>query len=140
MSFPKDCLRSTLNKLLRKFCREGKTRFYLSEFAEESNRPINEVEDYFIPLLGAGNIEGKLEVRCPNCGKDIGLFNRLSEIPENITCEFCGHNFSKAMEYIEMVLEIKERFFRDQESLSCSNNRESDQQKAIKKVAERCAE
>jgi predicted nucleic acid-binding Zn ribbon protein len=117
-------LTNSLDRILRKFSREGKTRFYLSEFVEESNCPTNEVEDYLIPLLGAGNIEGKLELRCPNCGKDIGLFNRFSEIPESIACESCGQKFAKAMEFVEIVLEIKKPFFRDQESTVCNTNRE----------------
>jgi DNA-directed RNA polymerase subunit RPC12/RpoP len=86
---------------------------------------LSQVEDYFIPLLGTNRIEGKLEVRCPNCGKDLGVFNRLPEIPENIVCEFCGHGFSRAMEYIEIVLEVKKEFFRTQKESYPHSDRES---------------
>jgi predicted nucleic acid-binding Zn ribbon protein len=118
-------LNSSLSKLLKRFISEGKTRFYLSEFVEESNVPLSEVENYFVPLLGTNKIEGKLEVRCPNCGKDLGIFNRLPEIPESIVCEFCGYEFSKAMEYVEIVLEVKKGFFRVQEESCADSDRES---------------
>jgi DNA-directed RNA polymerase subunit RPC12/RpoP len=136
LSCQKDCSNSSLSKLLRQFYNKGKIRFYLSEFAEESGRSMKEVEDYFIALLSTGKIEGKLELRCPNCGKDFGLFNRISEIPESITCEFCGHKFAKAMEYIEVILEIKKPFFRDQENISCDNSQESSRQGPIDEAIE----
>jgi DNA-directed RNA polymerase subunit RPC12/RpoP len=124
-----------LSKLLGKFYSEGKTRFYLSEIVEESSCSINEVEDFLIPLLGAGKIEGKLELRCPNCGKDFGLFNRYAEISDKITCEFCGYKFTKAMEFIEVVLEIKKPFFRGQENQS-NNDKEKSQQGRIEEAIE----
>jgi DNA-directed RNA polymerase subunit RPC12/RpoP len=129
LSYPKDCSKSSLNNLLEQFISKGRTRFYLSEFAEESDCPIKEVEDYFIPLMGAGEIEGKLELRCPNCGKDFGLFRRTSDIPKSITCEFCGHKFTSSMEYTEIVLELKKPFFRDQGTFSYSISSEKTQQK-----------
>lgn len=136
MSYPKDCSKSSLNSLLKQFISKGRTRFYLSEFAEESNCPIKEVEEYFIPLLGAGEIEGRLELRCPDCGRDFGLFSRISEIPQNVTCEFCGHSFPNAMEYTEIVLELKKPFFRDQEIIPDNSNRERSQQKRIEETVE----
>lgn len=125
MPYQTKCSNSSLSKLLKQFLSEGKTRFYLSEFVDESNVPLSEVENYFIPFLGANKVEGKLEVRCPDCGKDLGIFARLPEIPEKIVCEFCGHEFAKATEYIEIVLEVKKEFFRAQEESSPNSDRES---------------
>jgi DNA-directed RNA polymerase subunit RPC12/RpoP len=125
-----------LNSLLKQFISEGRTRFYLSEFAEESNCPIKEVEDYFIPLLGNGKIEGRLELRCPNCGKDFGLFSKISEIPKTVNCEFCGYRFASAVEFTEIVLELKKPFFRDHEIISDDTNRGRSQQKRIEEAVE----
>lgn len=70
-------------------------------------------------------IEGKLEVRCPNCGKDLGIFDRLPQIPEKNVCEVCGQEFPKAMEYVEIVLEVKKGFFRAQKESCPDSDRES---------------
>lgn len=120
MSHQTECSNNFLNKTLKRFYSEGKTRFYLSEFVDEAKVSVREAEDFFIPLMGVGKIEGKLEVRCPNCGKDLGVFDKLPEIPEKIVCEYCGQQFSKALEYIEIVLEVQKGFFRAQKE-SCSN-------------------
>jgi predicted nucleic acid-binding Zn ribbon protein len=112
----RDCSTNSLSNLLRKFYDDGRTRFYLSEFAEESNCPTKEIEDFFVPLLGVGKIEGKVELRCPNCGKDAGIFNRISDMPQHVVCESCGHKFSRELEYVEIVLEMKKPFFRDQDN------------------------
>lgn len=122
MSRQNECLTSSLNKILKRFCSEGKTRFYLSEFVNEAKISIKEAEDFFIPLLGVGKIEGKLEVRCPNCGKDLGIFNRVYQIPERIVCEFCGEEFTRELEYIEIILEVKEGFFRSEKETGSSSN------------------
>jgi len=42
---------TTLNKTLKKFCAEGKNRFYLSEFITEAKVSIREAEDFFLLLL-----------------------------------------------------------------------------------------
>jgi DNA-directed RNA polymerase subunit RPC12/RpoP len=122
LSFQKDCSKNILSDLLKQYYHEGKTRFYVSEFAEESKCSIEEIEDFFIPLMGVGKIEGKIELICPNCGKDLGLFGKISEIPQNVSCGYCGHEFTKSEEYFEVVLEIKTPFFRPEEGLtSCQN-------------------
>jgi hypothetical protein len=118
LSYQKDCLKNTLSELLGQYFLKGKTRFSVSEFADESKCSIEEIEDFFIPLMGVGKIEGKIELVCPNCGKDLGLFSKLFEIPQNITCSFCGYEFTKAEEYLEIVLEIKKPFFRDEEGFA----------------------
>lgn len=93
MAYQNDYLQSSLKRKLRKFCSKGRTRFYLSEFAEEAKISILQAEDFFIPLFKANKVEGSLEVRCPNCGRDQGLFKTFPDIPEDITLTFVVGNF-----------------------------------------------
>ena len=116
-------LKNTLNKTLEKFFSEGKTRFYLSEFASEAKTSIHEAENFIIPLLKEDELEGKLEVRCPNCGKDIEIYRRFIDIPDEIECEICGYRFHKSLEYIEIILEMKRKFFRARRHLRSRSNR-----------------
>jgi len=99
-------------KTLERFVKEGKTRFYLNEFVEDANITTRQAEDFFLPLLRKSKLEGELEVRCPNCGKDIGIYDKMSQIPEQIECEICGCSFGRSSEYIEIILEVKGEFFR----------------------------
>lgn len=118
-------LKNSLSKTLTKYGSEGKSPFYLSEFVQDTKVSIREAEDFFIPLLRSGDIVGKLEIRCPNCEKDIGTFKNLSKIPEEITCEICGYEFSRSLEYVEIVLEVKGKFFRAQKSFSTSHRKDT---------------
>lgn len=102
---------NSLNDILRKFCLEGKARFYFSEFVEEAKITTEQAEKFLIPLMGKGKIEGELELRCPNCGKDLGTFKRLPEIPDDNICPICNYSFCKSFDYIEIVLEVKDDFF-----------------------------
>ncbi len=136
MSYQKDCSKNSLSNLLKKFYSEGKSRFYLSEFAEEAKCPAKEVEDFFIPLLGIGKIEGKVELRCPNCGRDFGLFNKISEVPKNVICDFCGHEFTVELEYVDIVLEVKKPFFRDQENIPSGTPDERTQSGQFEEIVE----
>lgn len=121
----KDSLKTILSDVLKKFCIEGKSRFTLNEYVEEANVTTQQAEDFFVPLLKKGEFEGKIEIRCPFCGKDVGLYDRVSQVPEQIECEICNHNFSKSVEYFEIVLEVKEKFFRDQKYTPNFNNKNS---------------
>lgn len=117
MSFHTKHSKSFLSETLNRFFRSGKTRFYLSELVEEAKVSMQEAEDFIIPLLRKNKLEGRLELRCPNCGKDLGIYNKISDIPEEIFCEICGHQFDKSLEYIEIILEIKKAFFRHQKKI-----------------------
>jgi len=132
-------LKTTLNETLKKFCLEGKKRFYLSEFTIQAKVSIREAEDFFLPLLKKGKLEGKLEVRCPSCGKDVEIYDRISQVPEEIECEICGHEFSKSMDYIEIILEVKRKFFRDQKCSSSSYRKDS-YKRRVTSVVERCSQ
>jgi predicted RNA-binding Zn-ribbon protein involved in translation (DUF1610 family) len=110
---------NSLSELLTKFCSEGKTRFYFSEFVEEGQVTVEEAEKFLMPLMGNGRIEGSLELRCPNCGKDIGIFKRIPEVPEENSCPICGYEFCRSTDYLEIVLEVKSEFFRSKHC--CSN-------------------
>jgi len=91
---------------------------------------MREAEDFFLPLLKKGELEGKLEVRCPNCGKDVEIYDRVSQVPEEIECEICGSQFSKSMDYIEIILEVTGKFFRDQRCSSSFNRKGSYKRRA----------
>jgi len=118
-------LKTTLNEALKRFCVEGKKSFYLSEFITEADVSIREAEDFFLRLLKKGMLEGKLEVRCPCCGKDVEIYDRMSQVPEETECEICGCKFSKSKEYIEIILEVGDEFFRDQKCSSHSDRKDS---------------
>jgi ribosomal protein S27E len=92
----------------------------LSEFVQEANASIKDAEGFLIPLMREGKIKGKLEIRCPNCEKDLGTFGNLSEIPEEIECDICGYRFSRSLEYVEIILEVTGEFFRAQNGTSNS--------------------
>jgi len=135
LKHPTNSLKNTLNKTLNRFCVEGIKRFYLSEFIDEAKVSMQEAEDFFLPLLKKGKFEGKLEVRCPSCGKDVEIYDRISQIPEEIECEICGFEFYKSMEYIEIILEVKNKFFRDQRCAS-NLNRKSSHERRVTSVIE----
>ena len=120
-----ECLKNSLSKTLARYSLEGKSPFYLSEFVQDTKVSVREAEDFFIPLLRSGEIAGKLEMRCPNCEKDIGTFEKLSEIPEKVTCEICGYEFSRSLEYVEIILEVKGKFFRLQKSSPTSYRKDT---------------
>lgn len=124
MTHPTDSLKTTLNEVLKRFCVEGKKSFYLSEFITEADVSIREAEDFFLRLLKKGMLEGKLEVRCPCCGKDVEIYDRMSQVPEETECEICGCKFSKSKEYIEIILEVGDEFFRDHKRSSHSDRKD----------------
>jgi len=110
----KECSRIILAKKLKEFVSQGRKKFYLRDIIEEAHVSILDAEDFFIPLLKEDEIEGSLEVRCPNCGAELGIFKRYPEIPEELTCELCGTEFPRSPDYLEIILEIKGKFFRTQ--------------------------
>ena len=109
-----DASLNTLNETLKHFCSEDRNPFYLSEFVEEAKVTLQDAENFFLPLLEKGKIEGRLEVRCPSCGKDIQTYERMSQIPDEIDCEICSYTFSKSLEFLEVILEVRDKFFRCQ--------------------------
>ena len=89
-----------------------KKRIYFRELKKEANVSTEDLEDFLIPLLGEGKIEGKLEVRCPDCGADLGVFKKYTDVPKENDCEICGHSNSLSDNYLEILLEVKGDFFR----------------------------
>lgn len=110
-----DCSKNTLEKKIEEFISKGRNRFHLREMVEETHVSLREAEDFLIPLLEENKIEGKLELRCPNCEADQGSFKKFYEIPEETECEICGHKFSRSDEYLDILLEVRGKFFRSQE-------------------------
>ena len=109
-----DCSRSGLAKELERLVSQGRNKFYLREFLEETRVSRVDAEEFFLPLLKKNVVEGQLEVRCPNCSAELGTFQRYSEIPEELACELCGSEFLRSDEFLEIILEVKGKFFRGQ--------------------------
>lgn len=99
-------------KTLELFLSKGKNKFYLRDIVEESGLPLREVEDFFFPLLKENEVEGSLEVRCPECSSELGVYRQYPQIPSEIYCENCGSSFKKSSEDMEIIIEIKNKFFR----------------------------
>lgn len=91
---------------------QGKRRIYFRELLKEADVSTEDLEDFLIPLLGEGKIEGKLEVHCPDCGADLGSFKKYTDIPKENDCEICGHSNPLSDNYLEVLLEVKGDFFR----------------------------
>jgi hypothetical protein len=91
---------------------ESKPRIYFREILKEAKVSTQDLEDFLIPLLEEGKIEGSLEVHCPDCGADIGCFKKYKDIPKENECEYCGHSFPVSDDYLEILLEVKGDFFR----------------------------
>lgn len=107
--------RSSLARKVEEFISEGKNRFYLFEIVEEADVSLLDAEDFFIPLLKENKIEGTLEVRCPKCGAALGTYKGYPDVPEEITCELCETEFPKSSNVLQVILEVKGKFFRAQE-------------------------
>lgn len=112
LSLPKH-YSNILSKVLKKFVKEGRTSFYLEDLVDESKVPLNYTETFLIPLLKKDQLEGKLEVRCPKCRRDQGLYDRMSQIPSEFTCDICDFEFQVERESLQIVLEVKGDFFRN---------------------------
>ena len=78
----------------------------------EANVSTQDLENFLIPLLGEGKIEGTLEIRCPDCGADLGSFKQYNDIPKENDCECCGNSFPISGDYLEILLEVTGDFFR----------------------------
>ena len=109
-----DCSKSSLEKRFREFLSQDRKKFYLDDMIQEIGISTEVAEDFLIPLLEEKKIEGRLELRCPNCESHQGTFENYNLIPQEIECEICGHNFTKADEYLNILLEVKGKFFRAQ--------------------------
>ena len=126
-----------MKKKLEEFVSQGRNKFYLREIVEEAQVTVVEAEDFFIPLLKENELEGNLEVRCPTCGADLGTYKRYPEIPEKLSCEICGTEFPRSDEYLNIVLEVKGKFFRAQKITSVSYTQET-YQTGNERVIEGC--
>ena len=111
----RNCSQNTLESKLREFLSQSRNKFYLRDFVEYAKVSLLEAEDFFIPLLKENEIEGSLEVRCPSCGAELGTYKKYLDVPEDITCELCGEKFPRSSDFLEIVLEVKGKFFRARE-------------------------
>ena len=129
----------TLKRKIEEFLAQGRTTFYFREMVEEAHVSVRDAEDFLLPLLEENKIEGKLELRCPNCEADIGTFRKYKEIPQEIECEICGHKFLRADEYLNIVLEVAgTKFFRTHSISSTSHQKETHQARNEEIAERRC--
>ncbi len=91
---------------------QGTKEIYFRELKKKADVSTEELEDFLLPLLGEGTIIAKLELRCPNCGAELGSFTKYTDIPKTNNCEACGHTNPFSDNYLEIVLEVKGDFFR----------------------------
>lgn len=128
MSNQTDYSKTTLKRKIEEFLSQGRSKFYFREMVEEAQVSVQDAENFLIPLLERGNIEGRLELRCPNCEAQLGTFKKYREIPEKIECEICGHEFSRSEENMNIVLEVTgTKFFRAQRISSTSHQEKANQ-------------
>lgn len=109
---------TSLSDIIKKLCSQGRNPFYLEDLVNEANIPLNQVEDLLVQLLKKDELEAKVEVKCPRCGRDQGEYERLSQIPEELSCDICQYEFPKQVEDFQIVLEVKESFFRKAHKVS----------------------
>ncbi len=95
----------------------GRKSITFRELRKKADVSTEELEDFLLPLLGEGVIEGKLEVRCSNCGADLGSYSKYTDVPKENDCEICGHSNPFSDDYLEIVLEVKADFFRGGDEL-----------------------
>lgn len=110
-----------MKKKIEEFLSQDRHRFYLHEIAKEASVTMREAEDFFIPLLEENKIEGSLELRCPNCEAVQGTFKKYDQVPSEVECEHCGYSFPRSEDYLNIVLEVKGKFFRAQKIASASS-------------------
>lgn len=110
MTSKPNCSNSSANRI--KAVLQEKKEIYFRELRKKADVSTEELEDFLIPLLGEGVIDSKLEVRCPNCGADLGSFPRYTNIPKENYCKTCGQSNPFSDNYLEIVLEVKGDFFR----------------------------
>lgn len=103
---------TSLEKTVKNIVARGQRKVYLRELLSEAKVSIEDAEDFLIPLLGEGTIEGSLELHCPVCGADLGSFRRYTDIPNETECYACGNIANRSDDYLEVVLEVKGGFFR----------------------------
>ncbi len=107
-----ECSNSSTNRI--KSVIQSKRKLYFRELSKEANVTTELLEDFLIPLLEEGKIEGKIELRCPDCGADLGRFDKYTDVPKETDCEYCGHTVPLSDNYLEILLEVKGDFFRGQ--------------------------
>ena len=113
-------LKSSLEKQIESLVSQGKTKFYFREIIENAHITMGEAEDSLLPLLEKNKLEGSLELRCPECGADLGIYEKYTEIQKQINCEICSYEFPLSDDYLEIILEVKGDFFRSRKTSSSS--------------------
>jgi len=104
---------ATLNEILRKYAAQGKRTFDLRSLFQDVGGNFKTLESTLIPYLLDGKMSARLQVRCPECGKDLGEFERISQIPDELECQACGTTFPRETEYLDVICTLSDiGFFR----------------------------
>ena len=107
-------LNNSLSRLLERAFLKGRRQLYFSTILRESNLPSELVEGTLFSFFQSGAVEGSLELRCPECGKDLGEYKKLSEMPQEVECYICDAKIPRSFDYVELVVHLKgDTFFRE---------------------------
>ena len=104
-------LTNTLHRLLERKYAGGSRRLYFSSILRETNLPSETVEKVLLHYFQSGDVEGTLELQCPECGKDLGEYRRLRDLPEETECFVCGAKIPRSVDYVELVVHLKSNAF-----------------------------
>lgn len=104
-------LTNTLGRLLERKYAGGNRRLYFSSILRETNLPSETVEKVLLQYFQSGVVEGTLELQCPECGKDLGEYRRLKDLPEETVCFVCDAKIPRSVDYVELVVHLKSSAF-----------------------------
>ncbi len=71
MSGPQKYLPISLDKL--QALTKDRKKIYFHEIMKALNVSAKQLDDFLIPLLGEGAIDGAIDLRCPDCGAELGV-------------------------------------------------------------------
>lgn len=99
-------MKGTLDEVLKKYAAQGKRTFELRSLFRDVGTDPKILERVILQYFLSGKISARLQPRCPDCGKDLGAFDRLSQVPEELHCEVCGATFPRDLEYLDVICTV----------------------------------
>jgi len=108
-------------KLMEKCAKENR-QISFEAILDKTNLPSEVVEKALLDCFQSGAAGGVLELRCPQCGKDLGEYKRLSEVPEKTICQICDTEVPRSFDYVELIVQPKtDHFFRTHKRSACEH-------------------
>lgn len=109
----KQSLTNSLLKTLRREYARGCKQLYFDSIVRESKLPSETVEKLLIDQFQSGVVDGSLMLRCPECGQDLGMYKRLTEVPEESVCYVCEARIPRSFDYVDLLVNLRsDTFFR----------------------------